>query len=429
MTRISYLIMFLLLTVGAKAQVTVMASDTETCANTSVWIKASGADVYSWTPTAHLDTAGGDSVNFSATAGTYTITVYGTDTTLSSTDTVAVTIVVNPKPTVTIASSAATDNDFICIGGSAVLTATGSAAIVTYAWSPAGTLSASDTSVVTATPTSNTTYTLIVTDTNGCTNTQTKQVKVNPSPPSLVLTASDTSICPGQSASLTANGTGRAFTWAPAGSLSGTTTQTVTATPTVTTTYTVTATTNACKTIKSLEIIVLSAPAMSYSQSSGGNAICLDEEDEVTVTCAECLYYLWKFPNSSLQTTSTMQAVSPNSPGAIPVYVSGFGPNGCKTTLTVTVNVDSCFVGTPFGIAEVDPNAIKVVQKGAMVTVSSGAVLQSVTIYNLLGDQVLNRTNPGKTSVSLNGSDLPAGVYVVVAKTDVDKVVKKVYLD
>lgn len=429
MTRISYLIIFLLFTVAAKAQVAVTASDTETCANTSVWIQASGADVYSWSPVANLDTAAGDSVNFSAAAGTYNITVYGFDTTLNDTDTAIVTIVVNPKPIVTIASSAAPTADFICLGDSAVLTASGSPSIVGYAWSPSGSLNVDDSSVVEATPATTTTYTLTVTDTNGCTNTQTRQVKVNPAPPSLVITVSDDSICPGQGATLIANGTGLAFSWEPAGSLNSTNTQTVIATPTTTTTYTVTVTTNACSSVGSVEIAVLPAPAMSYTQSSGGAPICLDEEDEVTLTCAECQYYIWTFPNSSLQTTSTVQAVSPDVPGATPVYVSGFGPNGCKTTLTVIVNVDSCFVGTPFGIAETSGKGIKVVQKGVFVNVSADDVLQSVTIFNLLGAQVMSRLNPGKTSISMNGAELPAGVYVVVAKTGSSEVVQKIYLN
>lgn len=71
---------------------------------------------------------------------------------------------------------------------SAVLTATATAGTpgYTYSWSPTGGTAAT----ATVSPAVTTTYTVEVTDANGCTNTETFEVIVNP-PPTLVCTPTD----------------------------------------------------------------------------------------------------------------------------------------------------------------------------------------------------------------------------------------------
>ncbi|MDT8411823.1 MAG: S8 family serine peptidase [Vicingaceae bacterium] len=79
---------------------------------------------------------------------------------------------VNP-PTISIARSSAT----ICEGQSVQLTASGAN---TYVWSPATGLSSTTGTIVTATPSTTTTYTVIGTDVNGCTNTFSATITVTP---------------------------------------------------------------------------------------------------------------------------------------------------------------------------------------------------------------------------------------------------------
>ena len=75
-------------------------------------------------------------------------------------DTIVKNITINPLPI------ALTNNDTsICIGGSVLLNGVGG---ITYLWSPSISLSSSTSATVLASPITNTTYTLIVTDNLGC---------------------------------------------------------------------------------------------------------------------------------------------------------------------------------------------------------------------------------------------------------------------
>ncbi|MFN6378558.1 MAG: hypothetical protein ACK4WD_04745 [Flavobacteriales bacterium] len=107
---------------------------------------------------------------FNEGAGTYTYTVSDQN---GCTATTSVTIT-EPAPLVI-----AVNDEEICEGESAVLTATGA---VTYVWTPSGGLSATTGASVTANPTTTTTYTVTGTDANGCTDSEDATVTVNPTP-------------------------------------------------------------------------------------------------------------------------------------------------------------------------------------------------------------------------------------------------------
>ena len=96
------------------------------------------------------------------------------------------TVTVNPLPPVSITPTSAT----ICIGGSATLTASGAA---TYGWSPPTGLDTTTGPTVHASPTNTTSYTVTGTDTNGCQNTASVTVTVNPPPACSIMGAS--SVC------------------------------------------------------------------------------------------------------------------------------------------------------------------------------------------------------------------------------------------
>lgn len=80
-------------------------------------------------------------------------------------------VIENALPTVT-----ASPGEAICLGESVLLTASGA---VTYGWSPPEGLSALSGNGVNANPTTNTTYTVIGTDANGCSASATVSVNVN----------------------------------------------------------------------------------------------------------------------------------------------------------------------------------------------------------------------------------------------------------
>ncbi|MFN5829770.1 MAG: beta strand repeat-containing protein, partial [Bacteroidota bacterium] len=119
-----------------------------------------------------------------AGAGTYILTYsVGSGSCLIS-DTIQVNVL--PNPTINITAAPTT----ICAGQSSTLTASGANS---YAWSPSASLSAPTGSSVTATPSANTSYTVIGTAVNGCTASTNVAVNVNPLP--IVNAGPDLSFC------------------------------------------------------------------------------------------------------------------------------------------------------------------------------------------------------------------------------------------
>jgi gliding motility-associated-like protein len=90
----------------------------------------------------------------------------------------------------------------------------------TYSWSPAGGLSCTTCANPVATPATTTTYTVTVTDANGCTDTDAVVITSSCGP---AVTVTSASVCPGACAVLTATGSnGTApytFTWNPGGAI------------------------------------------------------------------------------------------------------------------------------------------------------------------------------------------------------------------
>lgn len=130
---------------------TVTPASSSVCAGSTVSLTASGATSYTWSPAATLNTTTGASVTATpVTATTYTV--------LGSTGTCtgSATAIINMAAGLTI--TAATNNQTICAGSSALLNATGA---TSYTWSPAATLSSANGAGVTATPLSSTIYTVV----------------------------------------------------------------------------------------------------------------------------------------------------------------------------------------------------------------------------------------------------------------------------
>ena len=129
------------------------------------------------------------------TTTTYTVTM--TDN-IGCTSTDQVVVTVNANPTVNVGADVA-----ICNGSSRTITATptGGLSPYTYAWSTSAT-----TQAITVSPTTNTTYTVTVTDSRGCTNTDQILITVNPKP--TVNISKNDATCGLANGSATANPTG-----------------------------------------------------------------------------------------------------------------------------------------------------------------------------------------------------------------------------
>ncbi len=154
------------------------------CIGDTVILTASGASTYSWSAGSSVSTQ-----TFTPNSNT-TVSITGTDSN-NCANTATINVSVNSLPILTINGASS-----VCNGNSLILTANGAS---TYSWS-----SGSSLSTVTLTPTSNTTYSISGTDSNGCTNTTVTSITVNPLPDVSITSAAN---------SINANQNGATYQW------------------------------------------------------------------------------------------------------------------------------------------------------------------------------------------------------------------------
>jgi gliding motility-associated-like protein len=290
--------------------------DVAICAGQSTTLNASGGGTYAWSN-------GGTGASITVTPSTtttYTVTVTNAS---GCTDTDQVTVTVNPLP------NAFAGNDLtVCNGGSTSITATGG---VSYFWS--GGLGAGASHTLTNI-TSNATYTVTVTDANGCSATDDINITVGSalSPDA----GQDVTICQGESTTLVASG-GVTYSWS-----NGVNSASQTVNPSSTTTYTVNVTDGGtCSGSDQVTITVNLNPTASVSPMN--TTICSGEN--VTLSASGGTDYFW----DTGETTSSI-LVTPSTTTNYNVTVSTTS-NGktCSDNATATVNVNSnpTLIATP----------------------------------------------------------------------------------
>lgn len=192
-------------TVNARPVVSLLAGGA-ICSGASYTMVASGATTYTY--------SSGSAVVSPTATTTYSVT--GTNTLgCVSSNTATTTVTITAGPSLTVNSGA------ICPGGSFTMTPTGG---TTYTYTGGSAV---------VSPTSNATYTVSSTNVAGCIGSAVSTVTVNANP-SVTALASNTLICVGNSAVLTASTTATSYAWN-----TGATTMSISVSPTVTTTYTV----------------------------------------------------------------------------------------------------------------------------------------------------------------------------------------------
>lgn len=147
-----------------------------------------------------------------ATGTTFTASISGDYAVLIKSNSGCTATAAPVKVTVTsgVTASAGADAEF-CAGNSVQLQASGG---TTYAWAPATGLSATNIANPTASPATTTTYTVTVSNANGCTATDQVVVRVNPAPAATITPAGATTFCEGGSLVLNANqGSGYTYQW------------------------------------------------------------------------------------------------------------------------------------------------------------------------------------------------------------------------
>jgi gliding motility-associated-like protein len=242
-----------------------------------------------------------------------------------------------------------------------------------------------------ANPTSTVFYTLTGTDLNGCVNSDTVTVFVNPVP--VASAGSNTSICAGQSTPLTATG-GISYAWSPATGLSNPSIATPVATPATTTSYTVTVTSsNGCTSTAQVTVTVNPVPVATASTTDP--SICLGASTNLSATGGA--FYSWS-PVSGLSNPLISNPTA--NPGATTLYVVTVStPVGCSDTASILITVNNSMT---FGPATITPE-------------TCGETDGTVTTGNIIGggSPYTYSINGGPSQTSATFTGLAQGNYTI----------------
>ncbi len=376
--------------------ITTVASTT-ICAGGNTILNAGGGTSYKWLPSTGLSVTNIANPVASPTSTTiYTVT--GTDAKGCS-NTAQTTITVD-VPTVNITSS----NPTICSGGTTTLTATSGAS--SYSWTPNTNLSSTTNPIITANPGSTTVYTVTLVDKNGCTGKA--QTTVTLDIPTITASATNPTICLGNSTALSAGG-GSTYSWTPNTNLSATTGSSVTANPSLTMIYTVTGTdANGCKNTAQATVTI-DKPSITATVTSPticlGNATYLNGGGGLT--------YTWT-PNTNLSSV-TGSVVTANPSSTITYTVTGTDVNGCTNTAQATITLD---------IPAITSVASTTICAGGSTTLNAGGGVSykwlpttglsnsnivnpvanptSTTIYTVTGTDAKGCTNTAQTTITVD---------------------------
>ena len=266
------------------------------CTGGSSTLTASGGTNYSWST--------GSSANPIVVSPTTSATYSVIASSGTCADTVPVNVTVSAAPTAAIAASSSS----ICFGQSATLDASGGSV---YSWNTGAT-----TSSLTVSPTSTSSYSVVVSN-GGCTDTAFASLIVTPS---IVFTVTPSTICFGDSATVSATG-GGTYLWN-----TGSTSSVITVSPTITSSYTVEVTSGVC-TATAVATVNVSGPIT--AAISGNTTICSGSSN--TLTASGGSSYVWSTGQSS-----SVISIAPTSMSSYSVIVSN---GACKDTAYISVSV------------------------------------------------------------------------------------------
>lgn len=330
------------LTINPSVTVSIALSDTDLCLGQFTSLAATGVPAggsYTWTPTVGMTPPAGNVATVSVAPSanqTYTV-VYSL---AGCTNSASRGVNVYPN----VSAKAGADQTYclpvgstITLGGSP--TANGGSGNFTYAWSPSTRLSSTTVANPTITAVaSNITYYVTVTDTkSGCSSVDSMVLIIN-SQATVSISSPDTSLCSGQSATLTATGlpAGGTYQWSPTSFMTPAAgnTATVVVAPAANQTYQVTYTTSGCSGTAAKTVNVV--PAVT-AHSGGDQTYCMPYASTITLGGSPTatggsgnFSYNWS-PTTRLS----------NATAANPTLTSNVAST-IKYFVTVTDNVSGC---------------------------------------------------------------------------------------
>ncbi len=288
---------------------------------------------YRWSPLDGLSSASIPAPQITTTTTTrYTLTVTDAN---GCTAVDSVLVSVHPQPLLKIPGDViACAGVPVRIGGDA----TAGTPPFRYSWNPAAGLDGPTAAMPEASPARNTTYTVTVTDANGCKASAMVRITVQPRP--LVRVNNRVTVCRGAAAQLTAGVRGGtapySYLWSPAQGLSSPTVPNPTVTPSASTNYTVTVTDAAgCVVEEQVAVVVPDSPV-----ADAGEDVSLCSGSEVSLNArisgGRAPYsYTWN-PATGLSSTRSLNPKV--SVGRTTVYtLTATDASGCISIDTVVV--------------------------------------------------------------------------------------------
>ena len=304
-------------------------ADIAFCRGDGVQLNAStGLSSYQWIPPLGLNNANiADPFANPFNTTTYTLVVQDA---LGCEGQDQITVTVNPLPVASAGPDAS-----VCVGDGVVLQGSGG---TDYNWSPGTFLDDASSQLPLSTPTSDITYVLQVIDGNGCEDTDSVDVTVNPLP--VISAGPDSTLCIGGSMVLNATG-GISYVWSPSAGLSDPGSGNPTATPIDPVTYTVTGTdANGCSSSDQI--------ALDFFIASAGpdSIICLNQTVQAFVNGG--VSYQWTPTDGVSDPTSPNPTITPSGNTTYTVTVTSYA--GCifvaQLSLAVLTLPSSQFVAT-----------------------------------------------------------------------------------
>lgn len=377
--------------------------NTSVCTNKKIQLNAIGATTYSWRPGKSLS----DSTIVNPLANpqvTTTYTVTGTNANgCKNKDSVTITALT--LPTVDAGADTA-----VCQKASANLK--GKIA-QTCVWHPGKSLSDSTIANPIASPLTSTTYTLITTASNGCSNTDSVKVMILALP--VINAGADVSVCKNTKVQLSATG-GVSYLWQPGKTLTDSVIYNPIADPPITTSYTVTGTgSDGCKTKDTIKITILPLPA---------TPVIVQDWD--TLSCGSDYYsYQWYLNNVSIP-GATFKSYVFLSNGDY--YVTVTDSKGCSVnSSTVTI--------TNVGVEE-NNNAVHVNVFPNPTTDELTIELNlpetqnlKLNLINVAGQKLIAtelKQVSGNYRKSINLKEIPNGIYYLQVNSDKQFITKKI---
>lgn len=313
--------------------------------------------------------------------------------------TAVITITVNPVPDL----QHVVTPSVLCGGNTASLIATGA---VSYSWEP-GSFTGSVNAV---SPAATTIYTLTGENIHTCVSSQTVAVIVDNS---VLTVSSNTSVCAGSAATLTASGALQ-YLWSNGSALP----QNIVF-PTANTLYTVSAVNvHGCTVSNSVMVTVNPLPQLNISAERV--TICKGENASLTASGAQT--YSW-----SNGDTGPVITPVPSVDVLTHYGVTGTDVNGCSGTASIIIDVQACLGITESGNSKsglaIYPNPSQ-----GQFRVASERQLTRISVVDITGKVIFDR-EVNSTTANIDIRNTPAGLYYVLAEFTEGQAQMKLIID